>query len=370
MAQINKKVVKVGETVNGQAQTIPVFTIEGKEPGPTVYIQANLHGAEVQGNAVIFQLLNRLAKLDIKGKITLVPQANPLGLNQKSGEYTLGRFDPVTGANWNRMYFLDLDFLPDFVDENIDEDDAVIRERFAEKLYELMNHAFYQPLGLKTGQNICYALQQMAIEADYVLDLHTGPSSSKHLYVPEYAAQSARYFNIPHVLLIPNEFDGALDEACYVPWWKLSEAFAAKGRTLAIEREAFTLELGSQEMINLEDAKNDADSVMSYLSHKNVFVDTHFEPLTMTRYGCYLKHYKTVYAPRGGLVEYRARYGEVLPAGETLAQMLHIERYGEEDVLTTISLPDTVLPILHYASASVLQGSELYKVFYQYFEIT
>jgi hypothetical protein len=53
-----------------------------------VYIQANMHGAEVQGNAVIFQLLELLKNIELKGSITLVPYANPVGCNHKNGEYT------------------------------------------------------------------------------------------------------------------------------------------------------------------------------------------------------------------------------------------------------------------------------------------
>jgi predicted deacylase len=62
MSHFIKTQIKVGESVNGQPYTIPVFTVKGKIPGPKVYIQANLHGAEIQGNAVIYQLLERLKR--------------------------------------------------------------------------------------------------------------------------------------------------------------------------------------------------------------------------------------------------------------------------------------------------------------------
>jgi predicted deacylase len=267
------------------------------------------------------------------------------------------------------MYYHDLDFLTNFVQQNLDQDDNTIRQRFKAQLQQDIEQAFNQPLGLKSGQRICFTLQQMALDADYVLDLHTGPVSSKHLYVPEYARESASYFNIEHVLLIPNGFDGALDEACFVPWWTLSEAFLAKGRVLGINHEAFTLELGSQETINLVEAQFEADSILSYLNHKEMFVCADHQPKPMKRYACYLKDFKTVYAPKGGLVEYKAQNGTVVKAGQPLAQMLNIERFGELDALTTISLPDDVLPILHYSSGSVFQGAELYKVFYDYFEL-
>jgi hypothetical protein len=51
-----------------------------------------MHGAEVQGNAVIFQLLELLKYCDIQANITLVPYANPIGCNHKNGEYTTLEF--------------------------------------------------------------------------------------------------------------------------------------------------------------------------------------------------------------------------------------------------------------------------------------
>ena len=40
---------------------------------------------------------------------------------------------------------------------------------------------------------------------------------------PEYLAHQATQFSMPHVILIPNHFAGALDEASFCPWWTLSE---------------------------------------------------------------------------------------------------------------------------------------------------
>ena len=106
----------MGEMASGAKLTVPVYSyeVEQAEPNtsiknaaPTVYIQANMHGAEVQGNAVIFQLLELLKDCEIQSNITLVPYANPVACNHKNGEYTLGRFDPITGVNWNRMYHFD-----------------------------------------------------------------------------------------------------------------------------------------------------------------------------------------------------------------------------------------------------------------------
>jgi len=364
-----KEVMHVGEMASGAALTVPIYRIKGTGVGPSVYIQANMHGAEVQGNAVIFQLLELLCETEVLGDITLVPYANPVGCNHKNGEYTLGRFDPITGVNWNRMYHYDEAKITAFAHRVSDEeDDSVIAQRFRASLLSQIDQKLeHNPYGLTTGQRIAYQLQRMAHQADLVLDLHTGPISSKHLYCPEYAKESASYFDIPHTLLIPNVFDGALDEATFCPWWTLQSLLNDQGRNFVHNKESFTVELGSQEQIDLDVALEDAKSILSYLQHKEVIASAKFLPTKMTRYGCYLADYKAFYSPMGGMVDYLAEFGKPLPAGEPLARILRMDNYGDGDPLHYIALDHEVIPILHFASASVNQGTELYKVFSKFF---
>jgi len=126
MNEVKKEIMHVGEMASGAALTVPVYRLKGDPSAPSVYIQANMHGAEVQGNAVIFQLLELLKNTEINGDITLVPYANPVGCNHKNGEYTLGRFDPITGVNWNRMYHFDADIIKPFVRECIGKSNQTI----------------------------------------------------------------------------------------------------------------------------------------------------------------------------------------------------------------------------------------------------
>ena len=371
MNKFSKQVMHVGEMASGAQLTVPVYRLKGNDPSaPSVYIQANMHGAEVQGNAVIFQLLELLQSLEVNGDTTLVPYANPVGCNHKNGEYTLGRFDPITGVNWNRMYHFNKAAVSEFAQANVDlpneQTEQAFKAQMLADIEQLLDHNAY---GLTTGQRIAYQLQRLAHQADLVLDLHTGPISSKHLYCPEYAKESARYFDIPHTLFIPNEFDGALDEATFCPWWHLQEAFSELGRDFPLTKESFTVELGSQEQIDLDVAQEDAKSILSYLQYKNVVASNDYTPATMTRYGCYLKDYKAFYSPMGGMVDYLAEFGKPLAAGEPLARILRMDNYGDGDPLHYISLDHEVLPILHFASASVNQGTELYKVFVNFFEL-
>lgn len=364
MSSFSKVIMHMGEMASGVKLTVPIYTIKGNGTGPSVFIQANMHGAEVQGNAVIYQLLETLRGLDVAGEITLVPYANPIGCNHKNGEYTLGRFDPITGVNWNRNYHYNESDYQQFVKMHINSDIEVIKTKFSALLQQQIEQKLeHNQWGLTTGQRIAYQLQALAHKADIVLDLHTGPISSKHLYCPEYCSESAGYFNIPHTIFIPNSFAGAMDEATFCPWWRLTELFADNDKQFDFNKESFTVELGSQEQIDLDEAKIDAASILSYLQYKGVLINQGFTPDDMTRYGCYLKDYKAYFAPMGGMIDYLAKFGEVLPAGEPLARILRMDNYGDGDALHYLSLDCDVIPILHFASASVNQGTELYKVF-------
>jgi hypothetical protein len=377
MNQFIKEVMSVGEMASGAELTVPVYSFKSQPQStvPNVYIQANMHGAEVQGNAVIFQLLELLQHCNLNSTITLVPYANPVGCNHKNGEYTLGRFDPITGVNWNRMYHFNHQLVNDFAQQHINASDEQIKNKFQQLLVnEIDGKLEHNIWGITTGQRIAYQLQRLAHQADIVLDLHTGPISSKHLYCPEYAQESAKFFDIEHTILIDNEFDGAMDEATFCPWWTLQLAMKSLGRQCtmgqgAFKRESFTVELGSQEQIDLDEAKEDATSILAYLVHQGVIDDQEYQPRKMTRFACYLKDYKALYSPMGGMVDYLAEFGQPLLAGSALARILRMDNYGDGEALHYISVDQDVIPILHFASASVNQGTELYKMLTNYFTL-
>lgn len=369
---LSKEYLVVAQNVSGRNLNVPIYTFTSTVPGPTVYIQSSIHGAEVQGNVVLYHLLQALKTAPLRGKIILVPNCNPVGSNLKSGEYTLGRFDPVNGQNWNRAYHYDPSIVDEFANRihpetNIEDIKAEYRQNLRAAIDRKLGHEW----GLGLAECLNLKLQRMALAADIVLDLHNGPVSTRHIYVPEYAKASASYFNIPHVILIPNVFAGALDEATFCPWWSLSEKLQAKypERIWDFGVEAFTMEMGSQEVIEFAAGANDARSILSYLSYKGCFTSVIAYPQEMTRYATYLKDYKIMYTQQGGMVEYVAKPGEIIAKGAVLAKMLNIDDLDNANATIEIHAPCDLIPILHFPSASVLGGTQLYKCVTNYFEL-
>ena len=369
--RLTKSYIAVAQNASGRSLHVPVYRISDNVAGPSVYIQSSIHGAEVQGNVVIYHLLQALKSTPIKGEIVLVPNCNPVGTNIKAGEYTLGRFDPVNGTNWNRGYFYDQSKVQEFADAlatNASEQD--IKGAFRELWTNAIEEKLAQPWGLGLAQQLNLSLQRMAVKADIVLDLHNGPVSTRHVYIPEYAKHAAHQFSIPHCIFIPNVFAGALDEACFSPWWTLQDLLKSKfNRSVDFGVEAFTLEMGSQEVIDFDEGKKDAHSILGYLGCKGVLDNKVFAPAKMTRYGVKLEDYKTLFTDFGGMVEYCAKPGQHVAEGEVIAKVLNIDDLDNNGSIKEIKAPCELIPILHFPSASVLSGTQLYKCFTKYYEL-
>ncbi|MDO6692019.1 succinylglutamate desuccinylase/aspartoacylase family protein [Aliiglaciecola sp. 3_MG-2023] len=372
MNQFSKEYLVVAQNASGRNMNVPLYRFKGNQPGPKVYVQSSIHGAEVQGNVVIYHLIQTLKSLDICGEITLVPNCNPVGTNIKAGEYTLGRFDPINGTNWNRGYYYDQVLVTEFVD-TVDEGESIgsIKSRFRQAIKQKIDEKLTDTWGLGLAQQLNLKLQQLAFDADIVIDLHNGPVSTRHIYVPEYAKASAALFNIPHVILIPNKFAGALDEATFCHWWSLQDLLTEKRTSpIQFDVEAFTLEMGSQEVISFEEGLYDAQSILSYLNAKGCLVDAQYTPKNMQRVAVTLNNYKILYTHQGGMVEYLAKPGLEVKKGQPLAKVLNVDELENERGTETICAPCDLIPILHFPSASVLSGTQLYKCFTQYDRLT
>lgn len=372
MNTFSKDYLVVAQNASGRNMNVPLYRFKGKTNGPKVYIQSSIHGAEVQGNVVIYHLIQTLKNTEICGEVILVPNCNPVGTNIKAGEYTLGRFDPVNGTNWNRGYYFDEQRVHEFADTVSNEESLTsIKLRFRAAMKQAIDERLTTTWGIGLAQRLNLQLQQLAFDADIVIDLHNGPVSTRHIYVPEYAKSSASLFNIPHVILIPNQFAGALDEATFCHWWTLSDLLSAKrASTVDFSVEAFTLEMGSQEVISFADGKYDACSILSYLNAKGCLKDSAYQPETMRRVAVNLQDYKILYTHQGGIVEYLVKPGEQVNEGQPLARVLNVDELDNDRACETIDAPCDLIPILHFPSASVLSGTQLYKCFTDYFILT
>ena len=77
---ITRARIPIGEFGDGTQVTLPIVAISGARDGPTLYVQAGLHGDEQTGIAVCRTFLGSLRDLDLgrlAGRLIVVPIANP-----------------------------------------------------------------------------------------------------------------------------------------------------------------------------------------------------------------------------------------------------------------------------------------------------
>jgi len=372
MIKINKELLTLNQDIAGQEIGIPVYRIFDDKNDidvPTVYIQSAVHAAEMQGSAVIFKLITALKSLTIHAEFILVPNCNPFGRTQRAGEYLQGRFDATTGNNWNRFYhYCEADiehFVQALPERQLERLRLGGEAEFVAEFKIFLNTRIAERLtndwGVTTAQYLNLTLQSLSVEADLVLDLHTGPSSTRHIYSPEFLAQSARLFNVENIISIPASFAGALDEASFTPWCKLAECLKQRQVDFDYRVRAFTIELGSQENICLEQAQSDTAGILNYLQHNNL-IDG-FKPLTLNAINTTaLKNYRTLFSKHAGMVEYIAKAGDKVQRGEVIARVLNSLQFENGDAIKEIRSPANGTVILHYPSAAVQIGTQLYKI--------
>lgn len=376
----------IKELPSGDSLYLHAFRIRGKGPGPHVHIQSSVHGAEVQGNAVIYELLSFFSQNEFNGSLTFVPMANPIAVATKTGTYTQGRFNPQSGNNYNRNYTditsLKREICAFDLEEFAKENEELINKKEFSKLGKSYKEYILKCLdeakqsfalrGLSEERKLGLTLQKLAAPADIVLDLHTGPIATRYLYAGEYSKEKVKDLPFPFTLLIPDEFAGAMDEATFIPWIKLDQYLKENGHVgnNPFDFESYTVELGSEEVVSFDAAKTDAARILHFLEKRGmVKKDTLGDYILPTeeKYQTHLENYKSYYAPRGGLFEYRLKPGDHFKEGDILGTFLNFKN------LTTIEdLADCKFNLLatepgiiinHNPSAVVSEGTTLFQVF-------
>lgn len=350
------ELISVRKLASGETLHLPVYRFHGDSHAPSAYLQASLHGSEVQGNWVIAALLERLPKLKIKGNITLVPCANPYAQNNKMGDYTIGRYDPTDGDNWNRA-FQNLSGLANEVTEAWPEAKLKLKKLLLEKLGQ-------QPKE-KEGYSRFLArnLQRLAAAHDYMLDLHCAALCESYAYVPAYAFASFADLPCRHAVRIGTEFTGAMDEAFQAPWWALGKKIEEHTGKFPPVPEGFTLELGHQDWSDPELASRQAEGILHFLAKRGV-IEGEFEKMTFpSRYACDLKNFVTDYSTHAGFVKVKAKLGEVQEKGEPYCEYLGFKDFRRE----TVPCPQRRVTLVFTNSSSVHEGTELGKSLTEFF---
>ncbi|MEL6496774.1 MAG: succinylglutamate desuccinylase/aspartoacylase family protein, partial [Cyanobacteria bacterium J06623_7] len=269
---------------SGDTLSLQVYQFAGALPGKKAYIQANLHGAEIVGNAVIYRLIEHLTELDssqIAGEICLVPVCNPLGVNQRSHFFSTGRFNSYDGKNWNRIFWdyeQEAENLTEFARSQLELSTDKIRQNYLAQIQQAWQQErarLKQPRSAPISRQYRDQLQSLCLYADYVIDIHSSSNQAiDYTFGFRERQDNVSYLLLPYAILM-DKYDGdAFDEAFLKPWLALERELADLGKPVQFDVEAWTLELGAGMVMNPDSVKAGVEGIINYLIHKQILPGT------------------------------------------------------------------------------------------------
>ncbi len=93
------RAIPVSPLASGGTLCLHLHELVGKRgPGPTVGLSAGIHGDESTGTRIVMEVARQLADGDFRGRLLLLPVANPHTLE------ALSRFTPLDGLNLNHVF--------------------------------------------------------------------------------------------------------------------------------------------------------------------------------------------------------------------------------------------------------------------------
>ncbi|WP_392435197.1 succinylglutamate desuccinylase/aspartoacylase family protein [Yersinia sp. HM-2024] len=236
--------------------------------GEKIYLQAGLHADELPGMLVLHYLKRLLSQAERRGEIQseiiIVPIANPVGMAQVLLNSGIGRFDLVSGRNFNR----DFPDLAKLVSLRPEVATLSKKETTPQQIRSAMTDALHDLPAISEVDALRQHLLMLACDADLVLDLHCDDSAILHLYAdPVWRASVdvlARFLHIDTVLLSQDSGGGSFDEACGLPWHRLATHYP----NLPPACMAVTVELRGQQDVSHPLASADAERIYQYLQHR------------------------------------------------------------------------------------------------------
>jgi uncharacterized protein len=332
---------------------------------PKAYFQAALHADEIPGLLVAQHLLRGLERADAEGRMTgevvVVPVANPIGLSQHLNGRLLGRFDAESTGNFNRGF-------PDLTSAALDRLRGTLGAdptANVARIRETLRAVWAEQRAVREAETLKLALLGLAIDADFVFDLHCDGEALLHLYASRWQTAEARDLGAElgaATLLLEEEPGGnPFDEACAGPWWKLRAALAAEG-PVPLACFATTVELRGQADVNDADAAGDAAALLRFLQRRGVIAGEPGPPPESRCEPTPLEGVDVLTAPATGVLVYPKPLGVWVNTGELVAEV--VDPLGEPPGAARISIYSNTSGLLFARAAErlVRPGQKFCKV--------
>ncbi|HEF4760870.1 TPA: succinylglutamate desuccinylase/aspartoacylase family protein [Pseudomonas putida] len=308
---------------NGDTVQVDAWRFVGDSRGPNVHLQAGVHADEIAGMLVLHLLIERLKIAEsegrLKGSVTVVPQANPLGIGQFRQGRILGRYHDATGQNFNRGF-----------------DQSAAMERPSTVVQQWQKQ-----------------LVQLAAPADVVLDLHTDDEALPYLYVHRNfwprGRDLAAAMKMDVAIIWDDGDDGSFEETIIAPWLRAGSTD---------QRMAATLELRGQGDVDDRFARQDAEGLYAWLCGYGV-IDEAVPATDWPVEAVEMGHMETIIAPQPGVLIFEKDLGDVIEEGQRFARILR--RPGDPASEVVLHAEQTGRLVTRYRDRLISQGMAVAK---------
>jgi hypothetical protein len=247
--------------ITGATESLPIVVINGRSPGPVIWLSAAIHGDELNGIQIIRQVLRSLDARKVRGAVIAAPIVNPLG------------------------FLLESRYLPDRRDLN--------------------RHFPGSPRGSTASRLAHLFMKEIVTHCSVGIDFHT--ATNHRLNMPQLRAdiddpatlELARSFGAPFTIKARSR-DGSLRQAA-----------AELGKTVLL------YEAGQAHRFDEEAIETGYAGVLRTLGHMGM-VD---EPVPPAEPTTLIRRTRWVRARRGGIVEMHARLGQRVTEGDLVASI-------------------------------------------------
>jgi predicted deacylase len=311
----------------GTHATLYSYTAGPQDAPVKVHLQAALHADEQPGSMVLHHLLAMLRDADAKGQLrarfVVFPSVNPLGLATRTLRTHIGRYDLVTGVNYNRRWPDLYPLVANAVESRLTDDPranvVLLRKAVGEWLDAQQPGSAAEELRL--------AVLRSAHDADIVLDLHCDSDSLKHIFTsPELMPglrDLADWMQVAATLTAEDSGGGSFDEM--LPQLYRKAARANPGKPVPIAAETATLEYRGQADVFDDMGLSDANGLFGFFAARGL-IDADPGPLPASAPAATpFEATEVVRVDRPGLLAYRVELGGRVTKGQPIADLIAMD---------------------------------------------
>jgi predicted deacylase len=297
--------IPVASLYTGSRISMPLVVLRGKEPGPTLFVSAAIHGDELNGIEIIRRLISRNTLKILQGTLIAVPIVNVHGVISQSR------------------------YMPDRRD---------------------LNRSFPgSPKGALAGRVADLFLNEVVRHCDYGIDLHTGAIHRSNL--PQIRAD----LSDPETLTLAQVFGAPVALNANVRDGSLRQTAAEQGKKIllyeggeALRFDEFSIRAGLKGVLNVMEALRMIRARRTQSKSDNKVIQDPF----------IAHHSLWVRAPSSGIVRDLKKLGDYVETGQPLA---HIgSPLGQ--LTDTLNAPQTGIIIGKQNIPLVQEGDAMYHI--------